>query len=97
MSACAVCDVRTFKTREPLAKTCSACGKALCHAHAHFYVDGQNVAITRAAPPKCATCFGLEGFTVIGIEKEADYLPLIEQRITKPLQVSMFGDWEEAS
>lgn len=35
----------------------------------------------------------LEGFTVIGIEREADYLPLIEARITKPLQPAMFGDW----
>lgn len=38
----------------------------------------------------------LEGFSVIGIEREASYLPLIEKRITKPLQVSMFGDdWDE--
>lgn len=37
----------------------------------------------------------LEGFQVIGIEREADYLLLIEARITKPLQVAMFGDWEE--
>jgi site-specific DNA-methyltransferase (adenine-specific) len=32
----------------------------------------------------------LEGFNVIGIEREAEYLPLIEARITKPLQVAMF-------
>jgi site-specific DNA-methyltransferase (adenine-specific) len=32
----------------------------------------------------------LEGFNVIGIEREATYLPLIEARITKPLQVTMF-------
>ena len=37
----------------------------------------------------------LEGFDVIGVEREADYLPLIEARITKPLQVAMFGDWDE--
>jgi len=36
----------------------------------------------------------IEGFEVIGIEREADYLPLIEARITKPLQPTMFGDWE---
>jgi DNA modification methylase len=36
----------------------------------------------------------LEGFEVIGIEREATYLPLIEARITKPLQPAMFGDWE---
>ena len=35
----------------------------------------------------------LEGFQVIGIEREADYLPLIEARLTKPLQPVMFGDW----
>lgn len=33
----------------------------------------------------------LEGFNVIGIEKAAEYLPLIKARITKPLQVTMFG------
>lgn len=31
----------------------------------------------------------IEGFNVIGIEREADYLPLIMQRITKPLQQSL--------
>lgn len=36
----------------------------------------------------------LEGFRCIAIEREADYLPLIEKRITKPLQQSLFGDWE---
>jgi len=36
----------------------------------------------------------IEGFEVIGIEREADYLPLIEARITKPLQPTMFGDWD---
>lgn len=36
----------------------------------------------------------IEGFNVIGIEREADYLPLIMQRITKPLQQSLFGDLE---
>lgn len=38
----------------------------------------------------------LEGFSVIGVEREADYIPLIEARITKPLQPAMFGDWEVA-
>lgn len=59
MSACEVCGVRTLKTREPLARACSGCGKSLCNAHTHYYVDGQNVAITRAAPPQCATCSGM--------------------------------------
>jgi len=36
----------------------------------------------------------LEGFEVIGIERETDYLPLIESRLIKPLQVTMFGEWE---
>lgn len=36
----------------------------------------------------------IEGFEVIGIEREATYLPLIEARITKPLQPTMFGNWE---
>ncbi len=34
----------------------------------------------------------LEGFDVIGIEREETYLPLIMQRITKPLQQSLFGE-----
>lgn len=36
----------------------------------------------------------LEGFSVIGIEREADYLPLIMQRVSKPLQQSLFGGLE---
>lgn len=39
----------------------------------------------------------LEGFRCIAIEREADYLPLIEQRIRKPLQQSLFGDWDGAA
>jgi len=34
----------------------------------------------------------IEGFDVIGIEREDTYLPLIMQRIRKPLQQSLFGD-----
>lgn len=34
----------------------------------------------------------IEGFDVIGIEREETYLPLIMQRIRKPLQQSLFGD-----
>lgn len=34
----------------------------------------------------------LEGFDVIGIEREDTYLPLIMQRIRKPLQQSLFGE-----
>lgn len=36
----------------------------------------------------------LEGFEVDLIELEADHLPLILARVRKPLQPSMFGDWE---
>lgn len=36
-----------------------------------------------------------EGFECIGIEREADYLPLIEARLSKPQQQSLFGDWAE--
>lgn len=39
----------------------------------------------------------LEGFTCIGIEREADYLPLIEKRLSKPMQQSLFGDWDGAA
>lgn len=39
----------------------------------------------------------LEGFTVIGIERATEYLPLIEARLSKPLQVAMFGDWEASA
>lgn len=34
----------------------------------------------------------IERFDVIGIEREDTYLPLIMQRIRKPLQQSLFGD-----
>jgi DNA modification methylase len=33
----------------------------------------------------------IEGFQAIGIEREADYIRLIEQRLTKPIQPDMFG------
>lgn len=36
----------------------------------------------------------LEGFNCIGIEREEAYLPLIMQRIRKPLQQGLFGDWD---
>lgn len=39
----------------------------------------------------------LEGMECTLIELEADHLPLILARVRKPLQPSMFGDWEEAS
>jgi site-specific DNA-methyltransferase (adenine-specific) len=39
----------------------------------------------------------LEEFRCIAIEREADYLPLIMNRITKPLQQSLFGDWDGAA
>lgn len=32
----------------------------------------------------------VEGFRCIGIEREADYIPLIMARITKPLEPVMF-------
>jgi len=34
----------------------------------------------------------LEGFSCIAVEMEADHLPLIMQRISKPLQQSLFGE-----
>lgn len=33
----------------------------------------------------------IEGFRCIAIEREADYLPLIVQRLTKPIQPDLFG------
>ena len=39
----------------------------------------------------------LEGMEVDLIELEAEHLPLILQRVRKPLQPSMFGDWDEAA
>ena len=34
-----------------------------------------------------------EGFRCIAIEREADYLPLIRQRLDKPIQVALdFGE-----
>lgn len=59
MSACVVCGVRTFKTKAPVAMACASCGKALCDRHTHFYVDGNNRAISESARPQCATCAGM--------------------------------------
>ena len=39
----------------------------------------------------------LEGMECTLIELEADHLPLILARVRKPLQTSLFGDWEDAS
>lgn len=39
----------------------------------------------------------LEGMEVDLIELEADHLPLILQRVRKPLQPSIFGDWEASA
>jgi site-specific DNA-methyltransferase (adenine-specific) len=39
----------------------------------------------------------LEGFKCIAIEREADYLPLIVQRISKPLQVALNLNFGETS
>lgn len=39
----------------------------------------------------------LEGMEVDLIELEAEHLPLILQRVRKPLQPSMFGDWDEVA
>ena len=39
----------------------------------------------------------LEGFQCIAIEREADYLPLIVQRLSKPLQVGLELDFGDAS
>ena len=39
----------------------------------------------------------LEGMECDLIELEADHLPLILQRVRKPLQPSMFGDWDGAA
>jgi site-specific DNA-methyltransferase (adenine-specific) len=36
----------------------------------------------------------IEGANVVGVEGHPPYIPLIVKRITKPLQTSMFGDWE---
>lgn len=59
MSSCTVCGVRTFKGREPYALACHKCDKALCSAHAYYYVDESNIAITNSARPTCAICNGM--------------------------------------
>lgn len=35
----------------------------------------------------------LEQFEVVAIEREADYLPLIDSRIDRPILPSLFGEW----
>jgi site-specific DNA-methyltransferase (adenine-specific) len=36
----------------------------------------------------------IEGFSVIAVELEADHLPLILQRLSKPMQQSLLGDFD---
>lgn len=38
-----------------------------------------------------------EGFDVIGIEREAEYLPLILKRLQKHHPQSLFSDWDGAA
>lgn len=38
-----------------------------------------------------------EGFSCVTVEREADYLPLIVARLTKPLQPGLGLDFGEAS
>lgn len=38
-----------------------------------------------------------EGFSVVAIEREETYIPLILKRIEKDHQQSLFGDWDEAA
>jgi hypothetical protein len=39
----------------------------------------------------------LEGFRCIGIEREADYIQLIESRLAKPMQQSLFDELMEGA
>ncbi|RLP68377.1 site-specific DNA-methyltransferase [Mycetocola reblochoni] len=39
----------------------------------------------------------VEGFNAVGIELEADHLPLIRKRLGKPIQQSLFGDWSDTA
>ncbi len=38
-----------------------------------------------------------EGFEAIGIEREAEYLPLVRKRLEKDHQQALFGDWDGAA
>ncbi|RLP70887.1 site-specific DNA-methyltransferase [Mycetocola reblochoni] len=39
----------------------------------------------------------IEGFNAVGIELEADHLPLIRKRLGTPIQQSLFGDWSDTA
>lgn len=79
---CTVCDITVRKTVPPRAHTCAGCGKTLCPKHAHYYVDGNNAAITDSARPECATCKGM--VTIHCFWRACDHL--VEHR--DPLQGS---------
>jgi DNA modification methylase len=52
---------------------------------------GRGEASSDAAAGMARTGYTDEGFRCIAIEREADYLPLIVQRLTKPIQPDLFG------
>ena len=37
--------------------TCSKCGEPCCEKHLYFYVDGNNIAITRNSKLYCEQCY----------------------------------------
>lgn len=37
--------------------SCSKCGAVCCDRHLYFYVDENNIAITRNSRPYCAQCY----------------------------------------
>lgn len=64
-------------TQSKTVEVCADCRTPLCPAHAHYYVDESNAAITKSSPCKCAECAGLLWQVVrwseTGDESVADY------------------------
>jgi hypothetical protein len=51
------CDICGEKMTKKRALQCSECGKTLCRRCVRFYVDGNNISITKYSPPMCRPCY----------------------------------------
>ena len=40
-----------------LKNTCSKCKQIFCDKHIYFYIDGNNIAITKNSKPYCFDCY----------------------------------------
>ena len=54
---CKECNKKLFKKDTFI---CSECKSILCSKHIYFYVDGNNISITKNAKPHCKECYKIK-------------------------------------